>query len=64
MKNKTYVCRRLRLLTHLLQNGFEPFRTQPDVKNPRMCVWLFVDCPELRDCIEDYYSQPFFTSGK
>lgn len=62
MKKQIYVCRRFRLLSHLLQHGFEPFRTQPDVNNPHYNVWLFHEDEEgkLRDCIEDYYSQPYF----
>lgn len=61
---KIYVCRKLRLLAHLLQHGYEPFRTEPDVNNPRYNVWLFWEDEEggLRSCIEDYYSKPYFVS--
>ena len=34
-EKKTYVCRRMRVLSHLLQHGFEPFAVSTDFKNPK-----------------------------
>lgn len=56
MKTEYYVCRRLRLLGHLQQNGFEPVETIPDAKNPRYRCWLFVSTPALLQAVEDYYN--------
>ena len=49
-EKKTYVCRRMRVLSHLLQNGFEPFAVSTDFNNPKYKVWLFTETKELRVC--------------
>ena len=55
-EQKTYVCRRMRVLSHLLQHGFEPFAVSTDFKNPKYKVWLFTETKELRDSVEEYYA--------
>ena len=52
-----YICRRLRLLTFLQKKGFNYIASMEDKHNPKYFVWLFVDTPELREAIEDYYDQ-------
>ena len=56
-EKKTYVCRRMRVLSHLLQNGFEPFAVSTDFNNPKYKVWLFTETKELRDSVEEYYAR-------
>lgn len=56
MKDKLYVCRRVRLLNHLLNAGFMFLRTEKDKYNPNYNIWLFKDTKELRDSIENFYS--------
>lgn len=51
-----YVCRRLRLYSYLIENGFKVEYDRPDIKNPKYTVWIFKDSPELRLAIEKYYS--------
>lgn len=52
-----YVCRKLRLLIFLQNKGFNYIASMEDKYNPKYFVWLFVDTPELREAIEDYYDQ-------
>lgn len=59
---KYYVCKKMRLLTHLHKNGFMPIRTQPDIKNPKYLVWIFENSEELRDCVESYYNSETFVN--
>lgn len=61
---KTYVCRRLRLLSYLKEKGYLPYRTQPDYRNPRFYVWLFEETPELLNAVEDYYHSDEFLNRK
>ena len=37
----TYTCKRMRLLTFLMDKGFMPFVTLPDKDNPSYRVWKF-----------------------
>ena len=60
MNNNIYVCKRMRLLSWLTERGFEAIRSQVDIYNPKYRVFLFEDSPELRKCVDDYYSQPYF----
>lgn len=53
---KAYVCRRLRLFTYLTEKGFFPYQMRADKHNSKFNVWLFIDTPELREVIEEYYS--------
>lgn len=54
---KYYVCRRLRLLTFLQDKGFQYLIMEKDKYNPKYNIWLFKDCKEIRDAIEEYYSK-------
>lgn len=54
---KFYVCRRIRLLSYLLDRGFNFIETRQDRNNPKYKVWIFIDTPDLEKAIKDYYSQ-------
>jgi hypothetical protein len=53
---KLYVCKRIRLLNHLTSKGFQFIKTERDRTNPNYNVWIFIETPELRNAIEEYYS--------
>ena len=53
---KTYVCRKIRLCTYLLEKGFKYIEEKPNVFIPSRKVWIFEETPALRDAIEEYYS--------
>ena len=57
-----YVCRKIRVLTHLQAEGFNFIKTQRDRKNPNRLVWIFKDSPELRASVERYYSSDSFVN--
>lgn len=52
-----YVCRRMKLCGYLLKKGFNYEKVVPDKYNERFNCWLFKDSPELRNAIEEYYSE-------
>lgn len=53
---KHYVCRRYRLYEVLSRKGFKPESMRVDMYNPKFNVWIYIETPELREAIEDYYS--------
>lgn len=55
-----YVCRKIRILTHLQKDGFQFIKSQRDRNNPNRLVWIFIDSPELRESVERYYSSESF----
>ena len=52
-----YVCRRMKLCSFLLKKGFKYEKVIQDRDNPRYNCWLFKQSPELRNAIEEYYSE-------
>lgn len=52
-----YVCKRLRLLEYLKNEGFIPYATFPDKDNPRYNVWRFKNSPELQKALDAYFSK-------
>lgn len=54
---KFYVCKRIRLLNYLQNNGFNYIKTEQDKNNPNYLVWIFIDSKKLRSTIEEYYNQ-------
>ena len=57
-KQKTYVCKRLKLMNYLSDNNFYPYKAVRDKLNPMYYVWLYTDSDELQEAITEYYSQP------
>ena len=55
-KSYYYTVKRLRLLEHLLDNGFKPAKIIPDPTNPRFKWWLFVNSVELEAVVEEYFN--------
>ena len=56
-KIKMYVCRRMKLCGFLLKKGFQYIEVVPDRYNPRFNCWLFKNTPELKNAVEEYYSE-------
>lgn len=56
MSRRTYVCRKLFLYNFLTEKGFEPFKVAPDKFDCKKFVWLYTDCPEIREAVEEYYT--------
>lgn len=56
-EQKTYVCKKMRLMNYLSDKDFYPYRITRDKFNPKYYIWLYTDSEELREAIEDYYSQ-------
>lgn len=56
-KNEYYTCKRSRMLSWLIKEGFEPYETLPDFTNPKFCVWRFKNTPELEEKVEEWFSQ-------
>lgn len=52
-----YLCRRMKLCGFLLKKGFKYEQIVQDKYNPKYSCWLFKNTPELRNAIEEYYSQ-------
>ena len=50
----------MRLMSLLLERGFDVVNARPDRKNPKYMVWIFEDTPKLREAIEDYYNDEKF----
>ena len=57
-----YVCRKMRVLTHLQEEGFQFIKTQRDrsSSDPSRLVWIFKDSPELRASVERFYNSDSF----
>lgn len=53
-KEKTYVCKRARMCTYLVEQGFKPYRVCPDRDNPVYNVFLFTATPELYKAVMEY----------
>lgn len=53
---KLYVCRRIRLLNWLMERGFVFIKTKKDKYNPKYNVWIFIETPELKAAVDEYYS--------
>ncbi len=50
-----YLCKRLRILEWLDQNGYKPFGVTTDRFNQNMSVWLFKNSPQLYNTVQQYY---------
>lgn len=56
-KKKYYCVKRLRLLQHLVEHGFYEYSTIPDPGNRKYSWFVFVNTPELEECIEAYFAE-------
>lgn len=54
MEKKTYVCKRARMCSYLVECGFMPYKIKPDCDNPRYNVYLFTASPELYKAVLAY----------
>ena len=52
-----YVCKRWRMLTWLMEKGYKPIRTIPDVKRTDYFNWVFTNTPEFEQDVELYFAQ-------
>lgn len=53
-EQKTYVCKRARMCSFLIEKGFSPYRVTPDRDNPMYDVFLFTATPELYQAVMEY----------
>lgn len=56
-KFRYYVCRKLKLLTHLLNKGYVYIKIDKDKYNPKHNIWLFEETPELLAEVNRYYKE-------
>ena len=54
---KTYVCKRARMCTYLVEQGFKPYKVCPDRDNSMYDVFLFTATPELYKAVMEYISK-------
>ena len=50
-----YVCKKMRLCSYLLREGFHYIKIVQDKNNSKYNCWLFKRTPELMNAIEEYY---------
>lgn len=53
--SKPFRCNKLRVYTHLCNDGLIPMYTEKDTKNPYYNVWVFRNTPQLRDSLRKYF---------
>ena len=56
-KKELFSCKRLRLLSYLLDKGFEPVSEIPDPNNYKYKWWLFYNTKELEEALDEYFAQ-------
>lgn len=54
MERRTYVCKRARMCSYLVERGFMPYKIKPDCDNPKYDVYLFTATPELHRAVMAY----------
>ena len=54
MALRTYVCKRSRMCSYLMERGFSPYKIAPDRDNPMYNVYLFRSTPELYAAVMEY----------
>ena len=52
---ETYICKRYRLYTHLIQMGFSPIKILPSPIDNNYNWWFFKNTPELESVIDEYF---------
>jgi hypothetical protein len=58
--NKIFVCKRMRVLNHLVNAGFEPFETIVDANNINYKNWLFERTEALTKTLDDYFANKVY----
>lgn len=53
--NGYYVCKRMKLYSYLISEGFFAISCRPDRNNPKYFVWIFPDSKELNQAVTEYY---------
>lgn len=53
---KFYVCKRIKLLNWLMEKGFMFIEARKDKYNSNYNVWIFIETPELKTAVDEYYS--------
>ena len=51
---KTYVCKRARMCSVWIEEGFTPYKVAPDRDNPMYDVFLFTASPKLYEAVMEY----------
>lgn len=51
---QTYVCKRARMCSFLIEKGFQPYKVAPDRDNPMYDVFLFTASSELYKAVMEY----------
>jgi len=49
-----FVCKTMRMCSHLLEKGFEIKGEEPDRNNPRFKVWFFESTPQVWAAVQAY----------
>lgn len=55
LNGEIYFCTRLRMLEWLNNQGYRPFSTVPDRRNPKLSTWLFHNSPQLETAVNEYF---------
>lgn len=55
-QRRTYVCKRARMCSYLVERGFMPYKIKPDNDNPQFNVYLFTATPELYKAVMAFVS--------
>ena len=50
-----YICRKMKLYSYLVSNGFAPFAVRQDKYCHERVVWIFNNTDELQKAVSDYY---------
>ena len=53
---KLFFCTRPRLLYILVDNGYQPIDTVPNLFRPEYKTWIFERTEELNQIVDDFYS--------
>ena len=54
-----FKCFSSRMAHYLLKAGFAMIGQEPNLKNPKYDVFLFIDSPQLREKVTEYSNNPF-----
>lgn len=63
-KRQTYVCKRARMCSYLMEHGFQPYQITADRNDPSHEVFLFCSSPDLYKAVMDYIKKCPSEDGK